>query len=136
MVAKVTGSKLYQSSWSLKMEQPIRTINENGTQRWRLPNGELHRDEAAAWIGADGTQMWYQHGKRHRDEAAARIWSDGTQMWYQHGKCHRIDGPAVIWADGTKEYWLNDTELTEGSLALKLIKERERRKETQDGTTD
>ncbi len=117
------------------MEQPVKTTHENGTRGW-YQHGKLHRDDGPAFIWADGTQEWYQHGKLHRDEAAAWIGADGTQGWYQHGKLHRVDGPAWVNIDGTQGYWLNDTKLEEGSLALKLFKERERRRETGYGTTN
>ncbi len=117
------------------MEYPVKTTDKDGTQEWYL-NGKRHRDEAAAFIGADGSQGWFQHGNYRRDDGPAYIGANGTQGWYQHGKIHRDDGPAWIRADGTKEYWLNDTELKEGSLALKLVQEKERRKEAGCGTKE
>jgi hypothetical protein len=59
------------------------------------------------------------------------IWPDGTKLWYQRGFRHREDGPAIIWTDGNHEYWLNDRRLKPGSTALKLVKEKERRRECQ-----
>ena len=42
------------------------------------------------FIGASGTQTWYQHGKVHREgDKPAVIYSNGYQAWYQHGKLHR-----------------------------------------------
>ncbi len=91
------------------MEQPVKTVYGNGDQIWRL-DGERHRDDGPAFIGADGTQGWYQYGEWHRD-----------------------DGPAWIKADGTKEYWFNNTKLEEGSLKYRLVQEKERRKEAKCG---
>ncbi len=86
-------------------------------------------------VHVDGMQEWLLDGKLHRDGAAAMLYADGTQVWCQYGKLHREDGPAWIEAGGIQEYWLNDTELTKGSLKYRLVQEKERRKETQDGTT-
>ena len=72
-------------------EQPKLTIDEYGDKRWRLKNGQLHRENGPAIERAD----------------------DGDKEWYLNGKYHREDGPAIEWANGTKVWYLNDKELTE-----------------------
>lgn len=38
-------------------------VLSNGDQEWRK-DGKLHRDgDKPAYIGSNGTQMWYQHGE-------------------------------------------------------------------------
>ncbi len=109
------------------MGQPVKTTGKDGIQIWRL-NDNVHRDDGPAYIGSSGYQAWYQHGQKHRIDGPAWIGADGVQVWYQHDKLHRDDGPAWVDINGYQEYWLNGTELTEGSLAMTLIKERERRR--------
>ena len=80
------------------------TSDENGTRWWKLPNGELHREDGPAYLRTDGCQAWYKYGKIHRE-----------------------DGPAVIYEDRTSDYFLNGFKLREGDLALKIIKAKEKR---------
>lgn len=109
-----------------------RHVDEDGTVRWRLPNGQLHRIDGPAVELADGSKMWYQNGKLHRDDGPAVEgkenkrwyqdgflhrddgpaieWPSGTKTWYRNGLRHRTDGPADEWADGTK-YWLQNGSL-------------------------
>jgi len=84
--------------------QPTRSVSSDGTERWIL-NGQLHRDDGPAVIGADGTEKWYQHGQLHRGDGPAVTYPDGTELWWQHGQLHRGDGPAVIGDDGTEQWW-------------------------------
>jgi len=69
------------------------TIDQYGTKRWRLPNGNLHRE--------DGPAVEYSNGSR--------------QWWYLNGQLHREDGPAVEYTNGYKVWWLNGIEYTESS---------------------
>ena len=71
-------------------DQPTPTTDSNGTIRWCLPNGQLHRE----------------------DGPAVEL-SDCSKYWYQNDKCHREDGPAVEWYNGHKEWWINGEKLTE-----------------------
>ena len=80
---------------------------ENGNQVWLDVNGELHRTDGPAYIGADGSTAYYVNGQRHRTDGPAVIKADGTKKYWVNGQLHRTDGPAIIGADGTKEYWIN-----------------------------
>lgn len=90
------------------MEPSCRTF-KNGTQRWRLPDGKLHRTDGPAIISWDGTEEWYFKGRRHRSDGPALIFKRGpwSQEWYQNGKKHRLDGPALLFSDG-RELWYVD----------------------------
>ena len=70
--------------------------------------GQIHRENAPAFYGANGDRAWYWEGKPHRDGGPAWVWPDGTQKWYQHGELHRDDGPAWIKSDGTQEWYQHD----------------------------
>ena len=65
-------------------EQPIMTVDEYDTTRWRLKNGKLHR--------ADGPAV----------ECA-----NGDKVWYLNDKCLRVDGPAIEGVNGYKSWHLN-----------------------------
>lgn len=86
---------------------PIRTVDEEGTVRWRLPNGPLHRVDGPAVEWPDGSREWYQNGLHHREGGPAYEFVDGTRYWVQNDLTHREDGPAIEWAGGKKEWWLN-----------------------------
>ena len=61
----------------------------------------------------DGSQSWYLNGEYHREDGPAVIGANGYQAWYLNGEYHREDGPAVIYADGPQFWYLNGKELTE-----------------------
>jgi hypothetical protein len=54
----------------------------------------------------------------------------GNHSWYKNGEFHREDGPAILDVDGYKAYYLNGVRLKEGSVAFKIIQEKERRNGT------
>jgi len=66
-----------------------RHVDEDGDVWWRLPHGQLHREDGPAVEFASGTQMWIKHGKQHRE-----------------------DGPAVVYHSSAREWYLNDKEYT------------------------
>lgn len=101
-------------------------------QEFRDLDGKLHNDKGPAFISADGTKGWYQHGLLHRTDGPAIERADGKKWWFVEGKgvsqeeyeemsfaeylntysthidwqgqYHRIDGPA--WGDFTgSEMW-------------------------------
>jgi len=92
--------------------EPVRTVDRDGTQRWRV-NDHHHRLDGPAYIGASGTQMWLVNGLYHRLDGPARIWTDGTQAWYVRGERHRLDGPARIRAAGGQEWWVCGKDITQ-----------------------
>jgi hypothetical protein len=87
-------------------EIPVRSVLEDGTIIWMLPNGDLHREDGPATIRPDGTEYWYLNGLSHREGAPAIQCSDGSRTWVVYDKTHREDGPAVEWFNGKKEWWL------------------------------
>jgi hypothetical protein len=109
------------------MEKPTKTIYKDGTQEWRLPNGDFHREDGPAIIKTNGERVWYWNGKIHRDGGPAVILVTLSRQWYQHGKRHREDGPAIIDWLNYGIYYLNDVKLDINSVAVKIIQEKERR---------
>jgi hypothetical protein len=73
------------------------TINEDGTKEWKLPNGELHREDAPGveYIG-------------------------GNKYWYINGKLHRENGPAIEYRYGDKEWYINGTKYTEQEYKIEM----------------
>ena len=92
-------------------------IDKYGTQAWRLPNGEMHRLDGPAYIGAedgDNRKEWWVNGKLHRTDGPAvviqheQLW----RAWYTNGKLHRTDGPAVVHPNGDQEWWVDGVDIT------------------------
>jgi len=52
------------------------------------------------------------NGQRHRLDGPAYIGADGYQAWWVNGQLHRLDGPARIYADGRREWWVNGENIT------------------------
>ena len=44
------------------------TIDQYGTKRWRLPNGNLHREDGPAVEHIDGYRGWYINGKEYTEQ--------------------------------------------------------------------
>jgi hypothetical protein len=63
--------------------EPVRTVDKDGIVEWKLPNGNLHREDGPAYE-----------------------WPDGYQAWYVKGKLHREDGPAIVNGDTDNGYYL------------------------------
>ena len=81
-------------------------IDEYGNKHWRLPNGDLHRENNLPAVErTDGTKKWFINGKLHRENDLPAIeYADGDKCWYVNGLHHRVNGPAYEYADGCK-YW-------------------------------
>ena len=52
------------------MTQPTRTVDEIGDIRWKLPNGNLHREDGPAVEWAGGRKEWWVNGELIRQENA------------------------------------------------------------------
>lgn len=61
----------------------------------------------------DGRQSYTLDGDLHRINGPAFIGADGREVWHLHGREHRLDGPAVVYPDGYTEYWIAGVQLTE-----------------------
>ena len=61
------------------------TIDQYGTKRWRLPNGNLHREDGPAIEYANGDEIWLICGRKHRENAPAVEFIDGEKYWYLNG---------------------------------------------------
>jgi hypothetical protein len=68
----------------------ILSINEYSVSQWKLPNGQLHREDGPAFMNHANTKAWYINGQLHRE-----------------------DGPAIEYLDGSKYWFLNDVEYNE-----------------------
>ena len=88
--------------------KPKMEIDKFGITRWRLPNGDLHRENGPAVEYAYGHKEWWLNDKLHRKDGPAIEYADGEKQWYLNGKLHREDGPAIDYADGDKCWYLND----------------------------
>jgi hypothetical protein len=91
---------------------PIMTKFGDGSKRWNLLNGDLHREDGPAIETDGGSKFWLLYGKRHRTDGPAVDRADGTKWWYLEGKIHRADGPALVRPDGDKQWWWNDVHLS------------------------
>jgi hypothetical protein len=72
------------------MNNLIKSIDKYGDKFWKNEIGQFHRLDGPAYIGADG-----------------------SQVWFVNGKCHRLDGPAYIGADGTQQWFVNGNNITD-----------------------
>src|SRR5512138_2443134 len=90
------------------MDEPTKSIEENGTIRWKLPNGKLHKLDGPAVIYPDGSEYWYKNGKLHKTDGPAATDPDGSEYWYENGKFHKTDGPAATGPDGFQAWCIND----------------------------
>jgi len=87
-------------------EHSTKTIDLDGSTAWKLPNGDLHREDGPAFVMTNGHKEWYINGQRHREDGPAIIYPNGTKYWCINGKLHRENGPAVKHANGVKEWWI------------------------------
>ena len=44
------------------------TVYDNGTKKWNLPNGKLHREDGPAVEWSNGSKSWWLYGKEHTDK--------------------------------------------------------------------
>jgi hypothetical protein len=93
--------------------KPECQIDGLGTKRWRLKNGEYHREDGPAIEYVDGSKHWIIYGEYHRENGPAIECPDGSKFWYLNNILHREDGPALELYNGYKEWWLNGKEYTE-----------------------
>ena len=138
--------QIYQED--LYSPNPDRT---RGSAHWHNDNGDLHRTDGPAYVGANGSKEWWINGKAHRTDGPAVEWPDGHKEWWiddklhrldgpaiegtngghkewwVNGKVHRLDGPAIINADGDKQWWVDDKQYTERGFNryLKAVKARQ-----------
>jgi hypothetical protein len=91
-------------------------VCDNDTQEWYL-NGNRHRTDGPAYIGANGYQAWFLNGNRHRTDGAARIWANGYQEWYLNGK----EVPKAAVMQPTKELTVAEVERLLG-YRIKIVK--------------
>ena len=99
--------------------KPKLTIDQHGIKEWKLPSGDLHREDGPACEYSNGSRHWYINGKKHREDGPATEYSDGSKMWYINGVCHREDGPAIEYGDDYKRWFLNGKEYTEQEYKYK-----------------
>ena len=109
-------------------EQPVRTVEEDGTIRWTL-DGKLHNPNGPALQYPNGRKEWWKHGKRDHPDGPAveegeykEWWREGQRdrpdgpaieaiafnAWFEKDKRNRLDGAAIEWADETKRWWVNN----------------------------
>jgi len=97
-------------------------INCFGNKYWKLPNGDLHRDNdlpAVEW--ADGAKEWWLNGDLHRgNDLPAIEYKNGEKYWYVNGKLHRTDGSAFENASGHKLWYLENVRYSEEEFNEKV----------------
>lgn len=86
---------------------PVR-IGMTGDETWKLPNGDLHREDGPAetWGGPIPERQnfrWYQHNELHRLDGPAVLFANGQREWWREGILHRQDGPA-LYKEGEEQY--------------------------------
>jgi transposase InsO family protein len=101
--------------------KPTRTVNSDGTIEYKLPDGQLHRDDGPAYEAPDGSKAWWINGLRHRDDGPAVEWPNGSKEWFLNGLRHRENGHAIEDPKGYKAWYLNDKQLTQQKF-LKIIR--------------
>ena len=95
------------------------SINVHGTKEWRLPNGDLHREDGPAIKYADGGEQWWINGELHREGGPAITHATGSKFWYINGKRHREDGPAIEYKNGDKYWFLKYVGYSEEEFNIK-----------------
>jgi len=63
----------------------ILSINEYSVSQWKLPNGQLHREDGPAFMNHANTKAWYINGQLHREDGPA-IEGNNNKYWYINGK--------------------------------------------------
>jgi hypothetical protein len=96
------------------------TIDEDGTKRWKLPNGQLHRKNGPAIERSNGYKAWYLNSLCHRKDGPAVEYIEGSKSWHLNGLKHREDGPAMEYSDGDKVWYLNGIRNTEQEYKHKI----------------
>ena len=80
-------------------------------------NGNYHREDGPAIVGASGLEEWYLHGRRHRVGGPAHI-SPVIKCWFVEDRRHRVDGPAIERNNGENEWFINDLRHREDGPAV------------------
>jgi hypothetical protein len=62
-----------------------KAIEDYGTKIWRLPNGDLHREDGPAAEYSSGSKGWYLNGYLHREDGPAIEYDNGAKYWYLNG---------------------------------------------------
>ena len=66
-------------------------VDEDGDKVWKLPNGDLHREDGPAVEYANGNKWWYLNGKKHREDSPAIEWANGYyKAWYLNDRLYKI----------------------------------------------
>lgn len=68
-------------------------IDSRGNKFWKLPNGQLHREDGPAIEWVFGAKIWYKNGLKHREGGPAYI-RGNIKQWFVNGELHRTNGPA------------------------------------------
>ena len=100
------------SSWDLGRNGMTCIVDGDGNKIWCNKQGQLHRTDGPAVIGADGGQEWWVNHQLHRTDGPAVVRADGYQAWWVNHQLHRTDGPARIWANGDQEWYINHQDIT------------------------
>jgi hypothetical protein len=81
------------------------------TEKLDSPHPTGGYDEILTW--PNGSRCFLRDGQLHREDGAAFLGEDGAASWLRHGREHREDGPAVVFADGTRQWWVDGMQLSE-----------------------
>jgi hypothetical protein len=86
----------------------------------RDSSGRLHGGRRPAWVGDDGSRLYYKHGVLHRLRGPAVIRTDGTREWWVDGCCLRRQesdgGIEVIRAEAPRRHGGETWRPTHGCL--------------------
>jgi hypothetical protein len=104
-------------------EAEVRVFGDphTGALRWKLPNGNLHRDgDRPAFVWRDCESYW-RRGRLHRDgdKPAVQRYGNSLLQWYRDGVLHRDwDQPAFVCAKkGLATWWRRGVRQTPAQVA-------------------
>lgn len=98
---------------------------------WRLPNGDLHREDGPALEWNDGTKVWFQNNVMHRNDGPAYEGCDGALQWFVHGtevtaaefrdwRAQFLEEQKQRWEDRQREILENAADATILQKALRI----------------
>ena len=61
------------------------TIDQHGIKEWKLPSGDLHREDGPVVESFKGDKFWYLNNKRHRENGPAVECINGYKAWFLNG---------------------------------------------------
>lgn len=116
------------------------TASSDGTVVYTDADGRAHNAAGPAFIYANGSKVYCNHGQKHNkngpavethdheewwlngkihrsDDKPASIYKTGEKYWYKDGVLHRDIGPAVETLT-TNEYWINGQKHREDGPAM------------------